>query len=181
MTKPKTVAKFGKFVIASRKELWGELQVAGKNSLLYVRDDLRLSGRTDMYRMLLILCLALTAVPVASAGQIKTTEELIRAMQKKYAESWYKTATFVQKTTEFQKDGTKKVSTWYEALSVPGGLRVDFTPVKEGNGILFTNRTIYSFKDGKAENPRPFVHPLMILGFDVYKLPLADVVETLGK
>jgi len=39
MTTPETFTKFGKFVIASGKELWGELHVAGKNSLLYLRDD----------------------------------------------------------------------------------------------------------------------------------------------
>jgi hypothetical protein len=134
-----------------------------------------------MRRILLSLCVMLLVMPAAYGSKIKTTEDLVRTMQKKYAKSWYKTATFVQKTTEFEKDGTKKVSTWYEALSVPGNLRIDFTPVKDGNGILFTNASLYSFKDGKAETPRPFVHPLMILGFDIYKLPLKDVVETLRK
>jgi hypothetical protein len=100
-------------------------------------------------------------------------------MQKKYCRSWYQTATFVQKTTEYDKDGNKKVSTWYEALSVPGSLRIDFTPIKDGNGILFTDNRIYSFKDGKQESSRPFVHPLMILGFDIYKLPPEKVLEIL--
>jgi hypothetical protein len=100
-------------------------------------------------------------------------------MQKRYAKSWYKTATFVQKTTNIDKDGNKKVETWYEALSVPGSLRIDFTPIKDGNGILLTDRKIFSFKDGKQESTRAFVHPLMILGFDIYKLPAADVIETL--
>ena len=100
-------------------------------------------------------------------------------MQRKYAKSWYRTATFVQKTTDIDKDGNQKISTWYEALSVPGSLRIDFTPIKDGNGILFTDRKIYSFKDGKQESTRAFVHPLMILGFDIYRLPAADVIETL--
>lgn len=39
MTTPETYTKFGKFALASDKELWGELDVAGKYSLLYVRDD----------------------------------------------------------------------------------------------------------------------------------------------
>lgn len=38
MTEAETFTKFGKFSI-SGKELWGELQVAGTNSLLYLRDD----------------------------------------------------------------------------------------------------------------------------------------------
>lgn len=126
-----------------------------------------------------LLVFFLMAIGPAAHAKVKTSEDLIQAMQKKYQKSWYQTATFIQKTTEYQKDGTMKVSTWYEALSVPGSLRIDFTPVKDGNGILFTNGMIYSFKAGKPENSRPFVHPLMVLGFDVYKLPLAVVVEHL--
>lgn len=132
-----------------------------------------------MRSILMLLFLILSGAPSAYAAKIKTTEDLVLAMQKKYARSWYKTATFVQKTTDYDKDGNKKVSTWYEALSVPGSLRIDFTPVKDGNGILFTDRKLFSFKDGKQENSRPYVHPLMILGFDIYKLPAADAIETL--
>lgn len=132
-----------------------------------------------MRYVLLILCLTLLSVPAAQASKIKTTEDLIQAMQKKYGKSWYKTATFVQKTTEYEKDGTSKVSTWYEALSVPGSLRIDFEPVKDGNGILFTNATVYSFKAGKLENSRPFVHPLMILGFDIYRIPMTEAMNIL--
>lgn len=128
-----------------------------------------------------VVCVMLLALPSAQASKIKSTQQLIQAMQKKYGKSWYQTATFVQKTTEFDKEGNKKVSTWYEALSVPGNMRVDFTPVKDGNGLLFTGANIYSFKNGKAEDSKPFVHPLLILGFDIYKLPLAEVLETLGK
>ena len=131
-----------------------------------------------MRYLVLLFCLILIA-PATYAAKIKTTEELVAAMQKKYGKSWYKTATFVQKTTDYDKDGNKKVSTWYEALSVPGSLRIDFTPVKEGNGILFAGNKIYSFKDGKLERSGPLVHPLMVLGFDIYKLPMAGVLETL--
>jgi outer membrane lipoprotein-sorting protein len=132
-----------------------------------------------MRHLILLFCLILIIAPATRAERVKTTEDLIQAMQTRYAKSWYRTATFVQKTTNYQPDGTTKVETWYEALSVPGSLRIDFTPVKEGNGILFTDRKIFTFKDGKQENSRPYVHPLMILGFDIYKLPAADVFETL--
>ena len=42
-----------------------------------------------MRRMLLILCVTLTIVPAAYATKIKTTEDLVQAMQKKYAKTWY--------------------------------------------------------------------------------------------
>ncbi len=132
-----------------------------------------------MRYFILVCCLIIVIAPATYAAKIRTTEGLVSAMQKKYAKSWYRTATFVQKTTDYDKDGNKKVSTWYEAFSVPGSLRIDFTPIKDGNGILFTDRKIFSFKDGKQESSRPYVHPLMILGFDIYKLPAAEVIETL--
>jgi len=138
-----------------------------------------MSRRKTIQRFSWLGIIILLASNQTLAAKITTTEELVQAMQKKYAKSWYKTATFVQKTTNYQADGTKKVETWHEALSVPGNLRIDFTPVKDGNGILFTNYQIYIFKNGKQDSSRPFVHPLMVLGFDIYRLPMADVLEKL--
>jgi hypothetical protein len=130
-------------------------------------------------RYVLLICALLTMSATAQASKVKTSEDLIREMQKKHAKSWYKTLTFVQKTTEFHQDGTSKVSIWYEAFSAPGKLRIDFDPIKDGNGILFANFTLYSFKEGKVVNSRPFVHPLLLLGFDVYFLPVEEVVAKL--
>src|SRR6185369_631431 len=126
-----------------------------------------------------LVCLILVIAPATFAAKITTTDQLVSAMQKKYAKSWYKTATFVQKTTNIDKDGNQKVETWYEAMSLPGSLRIDFTPTKDGNVILFTNGQIYSFKNGKVDTNRPFVHPLMVLGFDIYGLPQNDAMEKL--
>ena len=130
-------------------------------------------------RYALLLCALLLTVGSARADKIRTSEDLIQAMQKKYAKSWYKTLTFKQKTTEFHEDGSKKESIWYEALSVPGRLRIDFDPVTEGNGILFVNDTLYRFKDGAQADSRPFVHPLLVLGFDIYFLTPDDAIKKL--
>ena len=127
----------------------------------------------------LILAISLLMSLTTSYAKVSNTDELIAAMQKKYGKSWYKTATFVQQTTNFQPDGTSKVETWYEAMSVPGSLRIDFTPTTAGNGILFTNGTIYVFKDGKVDTTRPFEHPLLILGFDIYRSPASEVTTKL--
>ena len=132
-----------------------------------------------MRYLALLLLVVLYSAPVTSAAKITTTDELVQAMQKKYTKSWYKTATFVQKTTNFDKDGNQKVETWYEAMSLPGSLRVDFTPTKDGNGILFANSQIYIFKNGKIDASRPYVHPLMVLGFDIYRLPQTEAFEKL--
>ncbi len=119
-----------------------------------------------------LFLMPLTAVPHA---KISNTNELIAAMQTQYGKSWYKTATFVQETKNFQLDGTAKVETWYEAMSVPGSLRIDFTPTSGGNGILLTDGKIFVFKEGKVDATRPFEHPLLILGFDIYRSPASEI------
>jgi outer membrane lipoprotein-sorting protein len=126
-----------------------------------------------------LIAISLLMFAATSSGKISNTNELIAAMQEKYGKSWYKTATFVQETTNIQPDGTSKVETWYEAMSVPGRLRIDFTPTTEGNGILFTDGKIFVFKNGKVENTRAFDHPLLILGFDIYRLPASEATAKL--
>lgn len=130
-------------------------------------------------RHLLLLCALLAAfVAPVRADKVKTTEDLLHAMQKKYAGKWYKNVTFTQKTTEYHPDGTSKASIWYEALAMPGKLRIDFDPIKEGNGILFVSDTVYDIKGGKVDKSQPLVHPLLLLGFDAYFIP---VEQTIGK
>jgi len=127
----------------------------------------------------LTVVIFLLTFPIAAYAKISNTNELIAAMQQKYGKSWYKTATFVQETTNFESDGTSKVETWYEAMSVPGSLRIDFTPTTAGNGILFTDGKIFVFKDGKVDASRAFQHPLLILAFDIYRSPAIDVTTKL--
>jgi hypothetical protein len=117
--------------------------------------------------------------PVVTAKKITTGEGVVAAMRQKYANRWYKTATFRQVTTDYEPDGTKKVAIWYEALSMPGKLRIDFEPVKDGNGILFADDKLYAMKKGKVDSSRPLIHPLLLLAFDVYFLPVDQSVAKL--
>jgi outer membrane lipoprotein-sorting protein len=113
------------------------------------------------------------------AADFSSGNELIAAMHNRYAGKWYKTLTFVQKTTNFKPDGTSTVATWYEAMSVPGNLRIDFDPAERGDGILFANGKVYSFREGKLAMSRAFLHPLMVLGFDVYAQPAEKTIDQL--
>jgi len=126
----------------------------------------------------LLLLLVVLAVP-AFATEIKTGEELIAAMHKKYDGKWYKTLTFKQITITYKPDGTSSSETWYEALNAPGKLRIDIDPVEKGNGLLFADGILYQFRDGTMAAKRPFVHPLLVLGFDVYMQPVETTVAQL--
>lgn len=128
-----------------------------------------------MRNLKLLFLLVLLAMPAFSAD-IKSGDDLIAAMYKKYAGKWYKTLTFVQKTIHHQADGTTTSETWYEAMTLPGKLRIDIDPLDKGNGILFADGKIFSFRDGKTSGGRPLVHPLMVLGFDVYGQPVETTV-----
>ena len=96
-------------------------------------------------------------------------------MRDRYAGKWYRTLTFTQKTT--LPDG--KVETWYEALELPGKLRIDIAPLDSGKTLLFRNDSLYVFEQKKLKGSQPLVHPLMVLGFDVYQAPVKETVRKL--
>jgi outer membrane lipoprotein-sorting protein len=127
----------------------------------------------------LIVAISLLLLAAAPEAKISNMNELLSAMQNKYGKTWYKTLTFVQQTTNVEPDGSSKAETWYEAMALPGKLRIDFAPTKAGNGYLFTDGKIFVFKDGKVETTRAFAHPLLILGFDIYHLPATEVIAKL--
>jgi hypothetical protein len=126
----------------------------------------------------ILFLLLVIAVP-AYAAKIKNGEQLVKAMHDKYAGKWYKTLTFVQKNTEYKPDGTTQNSVWYEAMSAPGNLRIDFDPLESGNGLLFAGGAQHNFKDGKLIRSQPTIHPLMVLAFDVYLQPIEKTVSQL--
>jgi len=122
-----------------------------------------------------VLALALSSF----AKDFKTGQEVLAAMKQKYEGKWYKTLTFEQKTTNYKPDGTSEAHTWYEAFTMPGKLRIDMTPLEKGDGVIFADQRIYPFRDGKLGNARDFVHPLLVLGFDVYGQPVESTVGQL--
>ena len=120
---------------------------------------------------MVIAALALAGIPAFAAPpqQIKSGQDLLTAMHARYAKSWYRTVTFQQDSTTHNPDGTSKTVIWYEALSLPGKLRINFGAPDAGSGYLFNDNVLTTFKDGKVASTRPFVHMLLVLGFDVYR------------
>jgi hypothetical protein len=116
-----------------------------------------------------------TASP--SPAPIPDGEALIRAMHDRYAGKWYKTLTFVQTTTLTQP--TPHTETWYESARIPGILRIDIPPADSDNAIFFKNDSVFRVAGGKLLRSRSFVHPLMVLGFDVYADPVEKTIARL--
>ncbi|MEZ4412003.1 MAG: hypothetical protein R2910_03340 [Gemmatimonadales bacterium] len=126
---------------------------------------------------MLALPLLVAALAVAPPSQTDpaTGADVIRMMQAKYEGKWYRTLTFVQATKH--SDGS--VETWYEALRVPGALRIDIAPLSSQSVLLFRNDSIYRYVNGEIKLARPLVHPLLLLGFDVYGQPADKTIGTL--
>ncbi len=128
---------------------------------------------------LLLLLIACFATP-ALAAEIKTTNELISAMRDRYANKWYKTLVFAQKTTDYKPDGKIETGVWYEAMRLPGKLRIDFGSIGSGNGVIFDDGMQHDFKEGKAAGSRRTGHPLLTLGFAVYGQPAETTIRQLA-
>jgi hypothetical protein len=101
-----------------------------------------------------------------------TGREVLRAMHDRYAATWYHTLTFTQRNTATRPDGSEEHSTWLEYAGLPGRLRIEFLPADSGQGLLFVNDSQYVFRGDTLVNATAFVHPLMVLGFDVYFDPV---------
>ncbi len=125
--------------------------------------------------LLYLVALAAASPSAAPTDPPKDGIEVITRMRERYLGKWYRTLTFVQKTT--LPDG--KVETWYEAAELPGKLRIDIAPLEGKNTILFRNDTLYDFKGGKLTETKPLIHPLMVLGFDVYAQPVDETLRQL--
>lgn len=130
-----------------------------------------------MPALLLLLSTALAAAPSPPPldPPPRDGEALIRQMRRHYDGKWYRTLTFTQKTT--LPDG--RVETWHEALAAPGHLRIDIAPLDSMHTLIFRHDSLYEFKAGRRIAARALIHPLMVLGFDVYLQPDSVTIRKL--
>ena len=102
-------------------------------------------------------------------------EAVIRAAHAKYAGKWHQTMTFVQKTT-FPDRPTE---TWYEAMELPGKLRIDVAPTSSGRTTIFRNDSLYGYNQGTLRGGRPFVHSMLVLLGDMHVLAPEQTIAKL--
>jgi hypothetical protein len=127
--------------------------------------------------------LLIAAVALASrlAGPVpKDGRDLIRAMHDRYA-AWYRTIAFTQHNTATDSLGRETHSIWQEYAALPGRLRIDFLPADSGKGVLFRSDTEYVFARDSLLRALPLVHPLLLLGFDVYLQPAETTLAKLER
>ena len=123
--------------------------------------------------------------PASVAAPIRTSyasgEDVLAAMRARYEGKWYQTLTFKQKTSRLLANGTWNVQTWYEALRLPGRLRIDFDPISAGNGVLYARDSQYVVTNGRVLQRTGDLNSLLLLGFDVYAAPTARLSALLKR
>lgn len=102
---------------------------------------------------------------------IENGADVIAAMRNAYAGGkWYRNFTFTQETKVYKNQMLDKTETWYEAMSCPGKLLIKFNTKDSKDGMLFENGKIHVFEKGEEKVSKPFIHDLMLIGFDAYFL-----------
>jgi hypothetical protein len=116
---------------------------------------------------------------IAQTDSTTAARSLIRAAFERYNTTWYRSLTFVQQTIRFAPDGKSDTAVWYEAYSAPGRLRIDVAPLADHTMILFTSDSQYVFRHDTLTSAQRFIHPLLLLGFDLNFLPPDQTVARL--
>jgi len=108
---------------------------------------------------------------------------VLQRMHDAYAGKWYKSLTFVQKTTTWDSTRTPRYETWYETVAEHDGrvvLRIDRGLPSAGNGVLYTVDSVWSMRAGKLAAARPTGNPFLPLIQGVYVQPVDKTVRELS-
>lgn len=120
------------------------------------------------------------ATPAALSAQTPPDgAELVRLMHDRYVAKWYTTLTFTQATQRRTAADTMVHETWYEAMKLPGRLRIDVGTPDGDPIILFARDSIFVRRGGKNLPARAGRNPLLLLGFDIYTQPIERSVSAL--
>jgi hypothetical protein len=113
-----------------------------------------------------------STAPSTAAGAIASGPTLIQVLHDRYAPGWFRTLTFTQKTTVRLPSGGEIAQTYYEAVELPGRLRID-TDLQSKSGVLFARDSSFRFSAGKLVGTDTLLNELLVLGFDIYAQPVA--------
>jgi hypothetical protein len=127
---------------------------------------------------LISTCLVFFVACTIGSTQTKK-QNVIEQMHTKWQGKWPKNMQFEQYVYFYENDSIVRTEIWQELLSSPQNLHIRFNGFETGSGMLFTNDSIYNFKNFKLVNAQKKVHQLLLLGFDVYHQSPEVTVEKL--
>lgn len=111
------------------------------------------------------------ALPDARDGR-----ELLAQMHDAYDGKWYRTLTFVQKTTMKRANAPDEVTWWYEAIQAPDRLRIDIGDPALGNGMMYTSDSVYVVRSGKLVRAVAQGNEFLPFVEAVYTQPVAETI-----
>jgi hypothetical protein len=109
--------------------------------------------------------------PEAARPAIRSANDLIRAMQSRNNGRWYSTLSLTGETTRWGAGREASRNRWNQYVNVPGRMRVEFLPWTSRGGVLFEGGRVHTFADGRRIDTQRQVHPLLLLGSDIYVAP----------
>ena len=118
--------------------------------------------------------------PVPEPAAITSPRALVSRMRDRWNATYFRTLTFRQKNTLYRQGGGEDASEWLEFQSVPRRLRIEFLPASTRSGLLYRDNRAYTFQNGRIAAESPQVHPLLLLGSDVYALPVDTTLVELA-
>lgn len=125
----------------------------------------------------ILICLTLLITISSCSRKPQNGYELIDQMYNANKSNWYETLCFSQEVLHYSNDSITATEVWYEAYQAPGNLIIKFNDWNSGAGLLFTNDTIYSFRDDTLESVRYRIHDLVVLGLDINNIPPEKTAE----
>ena len=108
-------------------------------------------------------------------------DAVIRAMHDRYAQSWYHTLTFSQRTTLRTPADTMVVQTWNEEAMFPGRLRVEIQRPTGAITAMYLGDSEYVWRGDSVFARVESRNILLIMGFDVYTQPAERTMAMLAK
>ena len=112
-------------------------------------------------------------------ASVSTGRDVVRLMRDRYQGKWFRTMTFLQNNTRYKAGGGEDHSKWMEYYAAPGKLRIDYLPAANRSGLLYVDHHVYAFNGGKRISDQRQIHPLLLLGFDVYALETPQALALL--
>jgi hypothetical protein len=115
----------------------------------------------------------------APLPEIKNASELVALMRNRYEGKWYKTLSWTQ-VNSYSIAGREQKSEWIENLSVPGKLRIDFTPLADKSGLLVENdNRVIVITGAKRTDTQRGIQSRPLLMADIYLLPIQTTLRRL--
>lgn len=128
-----------------------------------------------------ILALIIGIVLFASCTKVETGYDVLNLMKSKYENNHIENMTFSQHVKEYSNDSITHKTIWHEAYAAPGNLIIKIDSFTGGSGYVFNGDTLFILNDNKIDLKVKELNILMILGFDVYSVPIKNTISKLNE